>query len=262
MTNPESRPGGGASVRQFLEEMSFKLFDRDREREWDGWSEMFCSPEWVRLECCLRETLFDSDKFSNESSCSLFERLVFLPPRLRRRFDLLSSISCDAVKSEKSTEEAKENCDLFTLIIPNFDELCQGTEKAFSDLFYICDLPWQIFALTERDPAISEVSETNEDGSESIQRRFNKDLIVYLQCNGIIEDQKFEFGKTSPAYVIIPNSANNENDLKQAFTASIDANDYWEKINMGNVDQFFAPGFIDVDGSLKIIVKLSKTDLS
>uniref|UniRef100_A0A915D8U4 Uncharacterized protein n=1 Tax=Ditylenchus dipsaci TaxID=166011 RepID=A0A915D8U4_9BILA len=43
---------------------------------------------------------------------------------------------------------------IFNINIPNFDNFCKsGTEKAFSDLAYIRELPWQIFAAAEHtDP--------------------------------------------------------------------------------------------------------------
>ncbi|KAI1711669.1 hypothetical protein DdX_10131 [Ditylenchus destructor] len=148
----------------------------------------------------------------------------------------------------------------FTLSIPMFDRFCKkGNEKTFSDLAYINDLPWQVYSLVE-NLHIDNLGHLLQNGNGKI---FNngapwiQNLVVYLQCNGHVKNREFVVGKPhKPAYVLIRNAVNIRNSVLQKFTARINEKQYWKKIELGNVEQFFEPGFIQIDGSLQLEVHI------
>ncbi|KAI1712281.1 hypothetical protein Ddc_12518 [Ditylenchus destructor] len=157
---------------------------------------------------------------------------------------------------------------IFKLNISSFRQLIKGTDKAFSDLTYIGGLPWQIFAMAENNYIdednndISLLANTNSQAKHRLVRQQSSIsskscLSVYLLCNGKMAKREFEFGgETSKAYVIVPSTVKNGKDIVCEFSATFNERDYLAKINVGKVEQFFSPGFVKIDGSLQLMVKI------
>jgi hypothetical protein len=136
--------------------------------------------------------------------------------------------------------ESKEKMATFTLHIPNFNELCKKKEKmAFSDLTHIGGLPWQVFAMAEHNHLNTETGEVlpiTPTSPFSHDSHLGKSLSIYLSCNGTMGEREFVFGKTSSAFVLVPNTAKDGQDIVHNFAAKFNETDYLTKINLGKLE--------------------------